>query len=113
MCVRVCVCGHCKIFFWGLANRLTDYLINNGFIDPSVQKAGISGFPGCLERVSMTWSAMISAQQANSNLEVVWLDLANAYGSVLHSIIDLTLSHFWVPDRLRVMVECYYKKFKM
>ena len=102
-----------KIFFSVLAKRLTDYLMNNGFIDPSVQKAGIPGFPGCLEHVSMIWSAIKSAKQAKSNLEVIWLDLANAYGSVPHSIIDLALSHFWVPDRLRVMVERYYKKFKM
>lgn len=102
-----------KIFFSVLAKRLTDYLMNNGFIDPSVQKAGIPGFPGCLEHVSMIWSAIKSAKKSKSNLEVVWLDLANAYGSVPHSVIDFALSHYWVPDRLRKMVECYYEKFKM
>ena len=44
---------------------------------------------------------------------MVWLDLANAYGSVPHTIIDYALEHYWVPEKLRSIIELYYKKFKM
>ena len=53
------------------------------------------------------------AKQDKSNIEVVWLDLANAYGSVPHTIIDYALEHYWVPEKLRSIIELYYKKFKM
>ena len=45
-----------KVFFAVLARRLTNFLLSNGFIDTSVQKAGIPGFPGCLEHVSTIWA---------------------------------------------------------
>ena len=38
-----------KIFFGVFAKRLTTFLLANGYIDTSVQKAGIPGFPGCLD----------------------------------------------------------------
>lgn len=34
-----------KIFFSVIAHRISGYLLNNQYIDTSVQKAGISGFP--------------------------------------------------------------------
>lgn len=46
-------------------------------------------------------------------MNVVWLDLANAYGSVPHRIIDFAMEHFWEPGRLRDIVGKYYQKFKM
>jgi len=41
-----------KIFFSIIAQRLSTYLLKNGFIDASIQKAGIPGFSGCLEHIS-------------------------------------------------------------
>jgi hypothetical protein len=102
-----------KIFFSVLANRLTDYLLNNGFVNTSVQKAGVPGFPGCLEHVSMIWSAVREAAKDRKDLDVIWLDLANAYGSVPHDVIDYAMVHFWVPERLRKVIRVYYEKFKM
>lgn len=50
-----------KIFFSVVAARLTDFL-SNGYINISVQKAGVPGFPGCLEHVSMIWAAIMEAK---------------------------------------------------
>ena len=36
-----------------LAERLSSFVLKNGSINTAVQKAGISGFPGCLEHTSM------------------------------------------------------------
>lgn len=41
-----------KIFFGVVAQRLSVFLQKNNFVDTSVQKAGISGFSGCLEQMS-------------------------------------------------------------
>jgi len=69
-----------KIFFGVIARRMTNFLMDNGLIDTSVQKAGIPGFPGCLEHAQMIWNSIRTAKQDKSEQHVVWLDLANAYG---------------------------------
>ena len=42
-----------KIFFGILARRLSKFLIGNGYIDMSIQKAGVPGSPGCIEHMAM------------------------------------------------------------
>lgn len=41
-----------KIFFAVLA-RITSYIVDNEYVDTSVQKGGIPGFPECLEHTSV------------------------------------------------------------
>ena len=67
-----------------MASRLTKYLTENWYIITSVQKGGILGVSGCLEHATMIWEAIQRAKSENLNLDVIWLDLANAYGSVPH-----------------------------
>lgn len=38
-----------KIFFGILAKRLTTFMLDNNYIDNSVQKGGVPGVSGCLE----------------------------------------------------------------
>ena len=45
-----------KIFFSVVAKRMTSYLLENSYIDTSCQKAGIPGFPGCVEHSTMIWN---------------------------------------------------------
>ncbi|KAJ8393294.1 hypothetical protein AAFF_G00061950 [Aldrovandia affinis] len=44
-----------KLFFSVMARRMTTYLMENNYIDTSCQKAGVPGFPGCVEHASMIW----------------------------------------------------------
>ena len=68
-----------KIFFSVMAARLTTYLLKNGYLDMSVQKGGVPGVPGCLEHATMIWDAIQKAKAEKKDLDVIWLDLANAY----------------------------------
>jgi len=52
-------------------------------VNKSVQKAGILGIPGCVENAFALWDAIRKAKETKGDLTVTWLDLANAYGSVL------------------------------
>ncbi|GFN92197.1 LOW QUALITY PROTEIN: reverse transcriptase [Plakobranchus ocellatus] len=69
------------IFFSVMAPRVTKYLTENGYINTSVQKGGIPGVSGCLEHATMIWEAIQRDKSEKLNLDVVWLDLANAYGT--------------------------------
>lgn len=63
---------------------MTD-LMKNKYIDTSVQKGGIPGVPGCLEHTGVVAQLIREARECNGDLAVLWLDPANAYGSILIS----------------------------
>ncbi len=102
-----------KIFFSILAKRLTTYLISNGYIDTSCQKAGAPGFPGCVEHSAVIWEQIQRAKRERGDLHVVWLDLANAYGSVPHQLIEYALDFFYIPVCIRALVAKYFEDIKM
>lgn len=74
-----------KFFFSVVAQRLSAFLQKNNYVDTSVQKAGIKGFSGCLEHV--IWHQIQMAKKEKKELHMVFLDLANAFGSVPHELL--------------------------
>ncbi|GFN82122.1 reverse transcriptase [Plakobranchus ocellatus] len=61
----------------------------------------------------MIWEAIQRAKSEKLNLDVVWLDLANAYGSVPHEMIQLALRMYHVPEVIPVMLDDYFSGFRM
>lgn len=98
-----------KIFFSVLAQRLTTYLKKNKLVDTSVQKAGIPGSSGCLEHVSVIWQQIQAARREKRDLHVLFLDLANAFGSVPHSLIWTAFEYFRVPEQVTQLVKGYFE----
>ena len=102
-----------KIYFGIIAKRTIDFLQNNGYIDEKVQKAGVPGIPGCIEHAYSIWGAIQEAKKDKLDLSIVWLDLANAYGSVPHKLIMKAMDHFFIPEKVQSLMKNYYDKFKM
>ncbi|XP_016406634.1 uncharacterized protein LOC107739136 [Sinocyclocheilus rhinocerous] len=102
-----------KILFSVLAKRLTSYLLANNHIDTSCQKAGVPGFPGCVEHSAMIWDQIQTAKRNRSDLHVVWLDLENAYGSVPHQLISFALNFLYVPLPIQTIVTKYFNTFQV
>lgn len=71
-----------KKFFSILSHRLSEHLLRNQYIDPSVQKGGIPGDPGCLEHSGVVTQLIREAREGKGDLAVLWLDLTNAYDSI-------------------------------
>ncbi|XP_078322870.1 uncharacterized protein LOC144622162 [Crassostrea virginica] len=80
----------------------------NEFVDTSSQKGAIPGFSGCLEHTSILSQLIREMKADNEDLTVVWLDLANAYGSIPHKLIETALDHYYIPDHIKVMVKNYF-----
>lgn len=103
----------CKIFLGILAKRTVKYLQSNGYVNESVQKAGIPGIPGCIEHAFSIWDAIQEAKKSKESLNVVWLDLANAYGSVPHELLMEAMEFFYIPQEVQDIMREYYDNFQM
>ena len=102
-----------KIFFSILSRRLSKFLIMNEYIDTSVQKGGVAGIPGCIENTGVVSQLILEAKENNGNLAVLWLDLANAYGSIPHKVVEETLRRYHVPSSFSNLILDYYNNFNL
>ena len=98
-----------KIFFSLMSQRMTAYILENNYLDVSVQKGGIPGFAGCLEHTSVL-TQLIKEARDNKELSVVWLDLTNAYGPIPHKLVAETLNRYHVPNEIQNMLAQYYER---
>nr|XP_055028991.1 uncharacterized protein LOC129418090 [Misgurnus anguillicaudatus]XP_055035306.1 uncharacterized protein LOC129423146 [Misgurnus anguillicaudatus] len=102
-----------KIFFKILANRLSEYLMRNSYIDTSVQKGGVPGMPGCLEHTGVITQLIREARENRGDLAVLWLDLADAYGSIPHKLVTTALSIHHIPEKITELIRDYYSSFSL
>ncbi|CAC5379042.1 unnamed protein product [Mytilus coruscus] len=87
---------------------MTKNMVENSYIDTSMQKGGIAGFSGCVEHTSVFSQLIHEAKTGKKNLAVVWLDLANAYGSVPHKLIEMAMDHYHIPEHIKKIVQKYF-----
>ena len=100
-----------KIFFSVIANRMMRFVINNGYVNASIQKAGVPGSPGCIEHTTMLWDRIKTAKNnRTTELHVIWLDLENAYGPVRHQLLEKAMEFFWIPVDIKNLISTYFKR---
>eukprot|EP00057_Strongylocentrotus_purpuratus_P031916 XP_786079.3 PREDICTED: uncharacterized protein LOC580961 [Strongylocentrotus purpuratus] len=97
-----------KMFFAIPAKRLETYMRKNGYLDTTVQKGGVGGHPGVWEHVATLWEVIKDAKTSQKNLVAIWLDLANAFGSVPHAAIAFALKWYHLPESLVSLMNNYY-----
>ena len=97
-----------KLFTSLLRNRWLRYMVTNKYLDSSLQKAFMPTVPGCTEHHQKLSSILAEAHFNHKSATVCWLDLANAYGSVHHSLIDFSLRHYHAPPQFLAAVQALY-----
>ena len=97
-----------KIFTSIMKNRWLQHMLENKYLDPDIQKAFMQATPGCTEHHSKLATILADAKKKHKSLSVVWLDLANAYGSVHHSLIQFSLRHYHAPLQFCRLVQSLY-----
>ena len=71
-----------KLLFSLVSICLETHLINNKkFINVST-KGCMQQVPGYWEHISMVWAALKEVKSKNLSLATIWLNIANAYGSI-------------------------------
>ena len=93
-----------KIFFADLAKRLTTFLTAKKYINTWVQKGGVPGFSGCVEHTSAITQLIREPKTGKTDLTVVWLDLANAYGSIPYQLIYTALRLYHVDSHIQKVI---------
>ena len=98
-----------KLFFSLVSRCLETHLIsNNKIINKSVQKGCMEKVPGCWKHISMVWAALKEAKSKNLSLATIWLDIANACGSIPHKMIIFALHWYGVSPKWIHLIETYY-----
>ena len=97
-----------KLYKSWQAEKLVHFTTANRYIDRNIQKAGVPGVSGCLENTAILTQMIREAKRMKKNLVVTWLDIANAYGSMPHELVDRSLEATHVPEKIREWVKEYY-----
>ena len=99
-----------KLFFSLVSKHLETHLINNNkFINNSIQKGYMEKIPGFWEHLSMLWHVLKEDRAQKSNLAVIWLDIANAYGSIPNKLIVFAFHRYGVSPQWIKLIETYYQ----
>ena len=83
------------------------------YIDTAVQKGGVWGIAGCLGHGNMIYKVIQKAKTNKKDFDVIWLDLANAYGSVLHQMILLSIRMCHIPEEISKILGTNFDGFFM
>ena len=102
-----------KLFFAMKADRILEYVLANEYIDTSIQKGGIPATSGCLENTAVLSQLIREAKKEKKNLVITWLDIANAYGSIPHSLIIEALQEAHIPGDMVKLIEDYYRDVRI
>lgn len=81
--------------------------------DTSIKKAGISGFSSCLEHGSTIWHQIQVTKKVGTDLCVVFLDLANAFGSVPPNLLWTAFNYFRVSAALTSLIMAYFQDVQL
>lgn len=89
------------------------YLLKNSYIDNSVHKGRIPKVPGCLEHTGVVTQLIREARENKGDLALLWLDLANAYGSIPRKLVEQALNRYYILEKLRNLILDYYANFHL
>ena len=98
-----------KIFFSIIGDRPQIFLVGNGYIKIKIQKGFLADMAGCLEHNFALWEALRDAARAQRKAVTTWIDLANAYGSFRHNLVQFALDWYQVPKFVQELIFDYYK----
>ena len=78
-------------------------MLGNGYTQ-STQKRFLPGVPDCVEHTRLLMETLLDAKRNAKEIVVAWLDLANAYESVAHNLIQYALEWYYVPTNIRELM---------
>ena len=97
-----------KIYHQIKADRLTEYMTENDYIDETTQKAFIKHLNGCVEHTQVLSEIIQDAKHKRKTVHVSFYDLTDAYGSIPHLLIQHCLKLYHIPsDEIEYIMGLY------
>ena len=91
-----------------LKDRWLRHMRANNYLNSDIQKAFLPTIPGVVEHQAKLAAVIKSARRNKRSLAIAWLDIANAYGSVHHSLIQFSLAHYHAPQEFCRLLHSWY-----
>ena len=101
-----------KLYHLILAKRFTTYLTKNRYIDDKFQKAFLPGINGYNEHNIVLDELVKDAKHKKRTLHVTFVDLADAFGSVPHSLFAHSLKRNNFPPEIGLYVHNFYSNLQ-
>ena len=95
-----------KLFMGVLGKRLSSWALHHDIISNEQKSARPS--EGCYEHTFLLKSIIRDSRVNKRSICVAWLDLRNAFGSIPHNAIKITLQHIGVPEALVSLITNAY-----
>lgn len=99
-----------KLYHQILADRTIAYLLGNGLIDNTTQKAFLPDVNGCVEHSHCLREIISHARHNKRTVHVTFFDLADAFGSVSHELMIHTLKRNGLPPPIVSYVHNLYSR---
>ena len=91
-----------------LKDRWLRHMRVNKYLNSDIQKAFLPTVPGVTEHQAKLAAIIKAARKSKRSLAVAWLDIANAYGSVHHSLIQFAMTHYHAPPEFCALFQSWY-----
>lgn len=91
-----------------LKERWLCHMRANNYLNSDLQKAFLPSIPGVTEQQVKLAAIIKTAKHNKRSLAVAWLDIANAYGSVHHQLIQFSLAHYHAPPEFCRLLQSWY-----
>ena len=101
-----------KTFHLLLSNRLSSFLIDNGYIDKTTQKAFVSRVNGVIEHNQVLHEIIEHSKPNKKTAHITFFDLEDAFGSVQHNLISFSLKRYDVPIQIHDYIMNLYSILK-
>ena len=101
-----------KIFHQIMAQRTTEFMLRNNYINPEIQKAFISKINGTIEHNQVLQEIIRHSKNNKKTAHITFFDLEDAFGSVSHDLISYSLNRYQFPPVIKNYVMSLYAKLQ-
>ena len=96
-----------RLFWRVFQRRMASFMLKNEYIIRSVQGAFLEKTSGCIEHCAVLDEVICDVRESQRQILISWLNLANACGSVRHSLIIFVLKWYHVPSNMIGLFRSY------
>lgn len=95
-----------------MALRISNYFIENSYLDTAMQKGGIHGIKhGVLEQIIKMKSIIKYANKTKKSLSATFIDVSDAFPSLNIDKLTRVLAKYKVPNNISTYIRKYYTNF--